>query len=76
MAAADADGGTVVTGGTPLRVLLVHVWYWPHVGGGDQHVEMLGRELVKLGHQVTVCAPMYQHTIQGAFHEAGSMWYA
>ena len=23
----------------PLSVLLVHVWYWPHIGGGNQHVE-------------------------------------
>lgn len=62
MATADADGGTVVTRGEPLRVLLVHVWYWPHVGGGDQHVEMLGRELVKRGHEVTVwCADVPAH---------------
>tara|TARA_Y100001970_G_C14257611_1_gene876705 strand:+ start:1388 stop:2590 length:1203 start_codon:yes stop_codon:yes gene_type:complete len=52
--------------GPPLRVLLVHVWFWPHVGGGDQHVEMLGRELVKSGHDVTVwCAdvPKYEPRI-------------
>ena len=47
---------------TPLNILLVHVWFWPHVGGGDQHVEHLGRELVKLGHQVTVwCADVPSH---------------
>ena len=41
----------------PLHVLLVHVWYWPHVGGGDQHVEQIGMELVRRGHRVTVwCA--------------------
>ena len=41
----------------PLHVLLVHVWYWPHVGGGDQHVEQIGTELVRRGHRVTVwCA--------------------
>ena len=48
--------------GAPLRVLIVHVWFWPHVGGGDQHVEMLGCELVKLGHEVTVwCADVPEH---------------
>ncbi|MEL0268315.1 MAG: glycosyltransferase family 4 protein, partial [Euryarchaeota archaeon] len=48
--------------GAPLRVLIVHVWFWPHVGGGNQHVEMLGRELVKLGHEVTVwCADVPEH---------------
>ncbi len=48
--------------GAPLRVLIVHVWFWPHVGGGDQHVEMLGRELSKLGHEVTVwCADVPEH---------------
>ena len=42
--------------------LIVHVWFWPHVGGGNQHVEMLGRELVKLGHEVTVwCADVPEH---------------
>ena len=46
----------------PLHVLLVHVWYWPHVGGGDQHVEQIGRELVKRGHRVTVwCADVPPH---------------
>ena len=46
----------------PLHVLLVHVWYWPHVGGGDQHVEQIGRELVSRGHRVTVwCADVPTH---------------
>ena len=45
-----------------LHVLLVHVWYWPHVGGGDQHVEQIGRELVRRGHRVTVwCADVPAH---------------
>ena len=52
----------MASGDAPLRVLLVHVWFWPHVGGGDQHVEMLGRELVKRGHEVTVwCADLPAH---------------
>ncbi|HJL64061.1 MAG TPA: glycosyltransferase family 4 protein [Candidatus Thalassarchaeaceae archaeon] len=52
---ADADGA-------PLHILIVHVWFWPHVGGGDQHVEMLGRELVKMGHRVSVwCADVPEH---------------
>ena len=46
----------------PLHVLLVHVWYWPHVGGGNQHVEQIGRELVRRGHRVTVwCADVPEH---------------
>ncbi len=46
----------------PLHVLLVHVWFWPHVGGGDQHVEQIGRELVSRGHRVTVwCADVPPH---------------
>ena len=46
----------------PLHVLLVHVWYWPHVGGGDQHVEQIGLELVRRGHRVTVwCADVPEH---------------
>ena len=46
----------------PLHVLLVHVWYWPHVGGGNQHVEQIGRELVRRGHRVTVwCADVPAH---------------
>tara|TARA_B100000287_G_scaffold404679_1_gene427570 strand:+ start:4496 stop:5638 length:1143 start_codon:yes stop_codon:yes gene_type:complete len=46
----------------PLHVLLAHVWYWPHVGGGNQHVEQIGRELVKRGHRVTVwCADVPAH---------------
>ena len=46
----------------PLHILLAHVWYWPHVGGGDQHVEQIGRELVRRGHKVTVwCADVPAH---------------
>jgi glycogen(starch) synthase len=45
-----------------LNILLVHVWFWPHVGGGDRHVELLGRELVAKGHKVTVwCADVPEH---------------
>ena len=48
--------------GRQLHILIAHVWFWPHVGGGDQHVEMLGRELVKRGHRVTVwCADVPEH---------------
>ena len=46
-----------------LNILLVHVWFWPHVGGGDRHVELLGRELVAKGHKVTVwCADVPEHS--------------
>ena len=45
-----------------MHVLLVHVWFWPHVGGGNQHVEQIGRELVRRGHRVTVwCADVPAH---------------
>ena len=47
---------------TPLNVLLVHVWYWPHVGGGNQHVEHIARQLVSRGHNATVwCADIPEH---------------
>ena len=46
----------------PLSVLLVHVWYWPHVGGGNQHVEHIARQLVARGHKATVwCADIPEH---------------
>lgn len=46
-----------------LNVLLVHVWYWPHVGGGNQHVEHIARQLVARGHRATVwCADLPEHT--------------
>ncbi len=46
----------------PLRVLLVHVWYWPHIGGGNQHVEHIARQLVARGHKATVwCADIPEH---------------
>ena len=54
-----------------LHVLLVHVWYWPHVGGGNQHVEQIGRELVRRGHRVTVwCADVPAHE-QKRFERGG-----
>ncbi len=50
-------------GDTPLRVLLVHVWYWPHIGGGNQHVEHIARQLVARGHKATVwCADIPEHS--------------
>ncbi len=46
----------------PLSVLLVHVWYWPHIGGGNQHVEHIARQLVARGHKATVwCADIPEH---------------
>ena len=46
----------------PLSVLLVHVWYWPHIGGGNQHVEHIARQLVARGHKATVwCADIPKH---------------
>jgi len=46
----------------PLSVLLVHVWYWPHIGGGNQHVEHIARQLVAHGHKATVwCADIPEH---------------
>jgi glycosyltransferase involved in cell wall biosynthesis len=37
-----------------MRVLMVTDFYWPHVGGVEQHVRTLSRELSDRGHAVTV----------------------
>ena len=53
---------TIYDADSKLNILLVHVWFWPHIGGGNQHVEHIGRELVKMGHEVTVwCADVPEH---------------
>ncbi len=55
----------------PLHILLVHVWYYPHVGGGNQHVEQIGMELVRRGHKVTVwCADVPEHE-ESRFNRGG-----
>ena len=55
----------------PLHILLVHVWYYPHVGGGNQHVEQIGMELVRRGHKVTVwCADVPEHD-ENRFNRGG-----
>jgi len=54
--------GAMTDTSRPLHVLLAHVWFWPHVGGGNQHVEQIGRELVSRGHKVSVwCADVPAH---------------
>ncbi|HEY0518895.1 MAG TPA: glycosyltransferase family 4 protein [Ilumatobacteraceae bacterium] len=38
----------------PLRILLVTDFYWPYLGGVEQHVRSLAHSLVARGHDVTV----------------------
>jgi glycosyltransferase involved in cell wall biosynthesis len=38
----------------PLRILLVTDFYWPYLGGVEQHVRSLAHSLVRRGHHVTV----------------------
>jgi glycosyltransferase involved in cell wall biosynthesis len=38
----------------PMRILLIADFYWPYLGGVEQHVRTLGRALAERGHQVTV----------------------
>jgi glycosyltransferase involved in cell wall biosynthesis len=37
-----------------MRILLVTDFYWPYLGGVEQHVRSLARSLVRRGHHVTV----------------------
>jgi glycosyltransferase involved in cell wall biosynthesis len=38
----------------PLRILLVTDFYWPYLGGVEQHVRSLAHSLARNGHHVTV----------------------
>src|SRR5262245_51205988 len=38
----------------PLHVALITEFYYPHLGGGTEHVHFLRRELVRRGHRVTI----------------------
>ena len=33
--------------GAPLRALFDLVWFWPHVGGGDQHA-IISKDLLAI----------------------------
>ena len=37
-----------------MRILLVTDFYWPYLGGVEQHVRSLAHALARRGHQVTV----------------------
>ena len=37
-----------------MTIVFLTRYFWPHVGGVERHVEAVGRELMKLGHKMTV----------------------
>ena len=37
-----------------MTIVFLTRYFWPRVGGVERHVESVGQELVKLGHQITV----------------------
>ena len=49
-------------GGKDIRIAMLTNNYRPFVGGVPISVERQAEELIKLGHQVTVFAPMYGET--------------
>ena len=49
-------------GGKDMRIAMLTNNYSPFVGGVPISVERQAEELIKLGHQVTVFAPMYGET--------------
>lgn len=49
-------------GGKDMRIAMLTNNYRPFVGGVPISVERQAEELIKLGHQVTVFAPMYGET--------------
>jgi len=42
-----------------MNILFLAKYFYPHIGGVEKHVEMVSRELIKKGHQVTVLT--FQH---------------
>ena len=37
-----------------MTILMLSKYFYPHIGGVETHVEKVSRELIKLGHKVTV----------------------
>lgn len=59
-------------GGKDMRIAMLTNNYRPFVGGVPISVERQAEELIKLGHQVTVFAPMYGETQEE--REARQFW--
>ena len=59
-------------GGKDMRIAMLTNNYRPFVGGVPISVERQAEELIKLGHQVTVFAPMYGENTRRKRGSSGS----
>ncbi|HEY4610622.1 MAG TPA: glycosyltransferase family 4 protein [Ilumatobacteraceae bacterium] len=54
----------------PLRILLISDFYWPYLGGVEQHVRSLAHSLTEQGHSVTVATLAGKDLAQEEYDDA------
>ncbi len=50
--------------GTEMTILFFTRLYYPHIGGVETHVQKIGQELKKLGHQVIIVTEQYDKSLK------------
>ena len=48
-----------------MKLVFLSRFFWPHVGGVERHVEAVGQELTKLGHNITVITLKHDPRLPG-----------
>jgi len=47
-----------------MTILMFSRLFYPHIGGVENHVEKLSRELIKKGHQITIITELFQKNLK------------